>query len=179
MARFRIIPDSSRVWIDMRTNLHGAHVETSGLEGILDVELAGGRIDPATPPAAGLELAVDRLRSDNPLFERELQRRVDARRHPLIVGELRSMRELDHPGWYAVEGDLTFHGITRRVRGEMRLLVEGDDAIQLDGEQVFDIRDFGIDPPRLLMLKADPEVKVRVSLAARRDPPTTARNGHI
>ena len=52
MARFRIIPDSSTVWIDMRTNLHGAHVETNGLEGFLDAELADGRIDLATPSAA-------------------------------------------------------------------------------------------------------------------------------
>ncbi len=101
MARFRIIPDSSKAWIDMRTNLHGAHVETNGLEGFLDAGLADGRIDLATPPAARLELAVDRLRSDNPLFERELRRRVDAHRHPLIVGELRGLRELGPPGSYA------------------------------------------------------------------------------
>lgn len=169
MARFRIIPDSSTVWIDMRTNLHGAHVETNGLEGFLDAELADGRIDLATPSAARLELAVDRLRSDNPLFERELRRRVDARRHPRIVGELRGLRELGPPGSYAAEGDLTFHGVTRRVTGELRLLVEGDGAIRLQGEQVFDIRDFGIDPPKLLLLKADPEVKVRVRLDAVRE----------
>ena len=169
MARFRIIPDSSTVWIDMRTNLHGAHVETNGLEGFLDAGLADGRIDLATPPAARLELAVDRLRSDNPLFERELRRRVDARRHPLIVGELRGLRELGPSGAYLAEGDLTFHGVTRRVTGELRLLVEGDGAIQLQGEQVFDIRDFGIDPPKLLLLKADPEVKVRVRLDAVRE----------
>ena len=127
------------------------------------------RIDPATGPTARLELAVDRLRSDNPLFERELQRRVDARRHPRIIGELRGLHELGPPGSYTAEGDLTFHGVTRRVAGELRLLVEGDGAIQLEGEQVFDIRDFGIDPPKLLLLKADPEVKVRVRLAARRE----------
>jgi hypothetical protein len=91
----------------------------------------------ATPPSARLELAVDRLRSDNPLFERELRRRADARRHPGIVGEL-------------------------------RLLAGDDGGFELKGEQVFDIRDFGIDPPRLLMLKADPEVRVRVRLVARR-----------
>ena len=169
MARFRIIPDSSWAWIDMRTNLHGAHVETNGLEGFLDVELAGGRVDPANPPGGRLELATDRLRSDNPLFERELQRRVDARRHPAIVGELRGLRELGSAGAYLAEGDLTFHGVTRRVSGELRLLVEGDDAVQLEGEQVFDIRDFGIEPPKLLLLKAYPEVKVRVRLAARRE----------
>jgi polyisoprenoid-binding protein YceI len=169
MARFRITPDSSWAWIDMRTNLHGAHVETSGLEGSLDAELAGGRIDLARPPSARLELATDRLRSDNPLFERELQRRVDGRRYPTIVGELRTLRELDSAGSYAAEGDLTFHGVTRRVKGELRLLVEGDDAIQLEGEQVFDIRDFNIEPPKLLMLKAYPDVKVRVRLTARRE----------
>jgi hypothetical protein len=108
MASFRIDPDSSWAWVDMRTNLHGAHVETNGLEGSIDAVLAGGRFD------------------------------------------------------------LTFHGVTRRVRGELRLLAGDDGGFELEGEQVFDIRDFGIDPPRLLMLKADPEVRVRVRLVARR-----------
>jgi hypothetical protein len=169
MARFRIIPERSWAWIDMRTNVHGAHAEADGLEGYLEAELTGGRLDLATPPRARLELAVGRLRSDNPLFERELQRRVDARRHPAIVGELRSLRELDPAGAYEAEGDLTFHGVTRRVRGELRLQADGDDDLQLEGAQVFDIRDFGIEPPRLLVLRADPEVRVRVRLAARRD----------
>jgi polyisoprenoid-binding protein YceI len=168
MASFRIDPDSSWAWVDMRTNLHGAHVETNGLEGSIDAVLAGGRFDLATPPSARLELAVDRLRSDNPLFERELRRRADARRHPSIVGELLALRELGPAGAYAAEGDLTFHGVTRRVRGELRLLAGDDGGFELEGEQVFDIRDFGIDPPRLLMLKADPEVRVRVRLVARR-----------
>lgn len=169
MTRFRIVPDSSWAWIDMRTNLHPVHIETNGLEGFIEVELAGGRVDPATPPSGRLELGVDRLRSDTPMFEGEMQRRVEARRYPKIVGQLGTMRELDSPGRYEVTGDLAFHGVTRAARGEMRLLVPDGDSIELEGEQTFDVRDFGIEPPKLLLLKAYPDVKVRVRLVARRE----------
>jgi polyisoprenoid-binding protein YceI len=167
MTRFRIEPERSWARIDMRTNVHPAHVETNGLEGFIDADLAGGRIDLATA-AARLELAVERLHSDNPLFEREMHKRINARRYPRIVGELRTMRELGPAGSYELEGDLSFHGVTRSVRGEMKLLVPDDDTIDLEGEETFDIRDFNIEPPKLLLLKAYPEMKVRVRLAARR-----------
>jgi hypothetical protein len=35
---------------------------------------------------------------------------------------------------------------------------------------VFDIRDFKMDPPRLLMLKVHPEVTVRIDVVAGRQP---------
>jgi hypothetical protein len=38
--------------------------------------------------------------------------------------------------------------------------------LTIDGEQVIDMRDFGIDPPRLIILTVDPEVTVRVHIAA-------------
>jgi hypothetical protein len=43
------------------------------------------------------------------------------------------------------------------------------DSLQLDGEKVFDIREFGMEPPRILMLKVYPEVTVRVSIVADRE----------
>ena len=37
------------------------------------------------------------------------------------------------------------------------------------GESTFDIRDFGMEPPRILMLKVQPEVGVRVEIVAERE----------
>ena len=34
---------------------------------------------------------------------------------------------------------------------------------------VFDIRDFGMEPPRILMLKVQPEVTVRVEIVAEKE----------
>ena len=46
--------------------------------------------------------------------------------------------------------------------------VDGD-TIRLAGESRFDVRDFGMEPPRILMLRVEPEVEVRVELVARRE----------
>lgn len=45
----------------------------------------------------------------------------------------------------------------------------GEDTIKLAGASNFDIRDFGMEPPKILMLKVDPEVNVRVELVATKE----------
>ena len=39
-------------------------------------------------------------------------------------------------------------------------------TIRLAGESSFDIREFGMQPPKVLMLKVEPEVDVRVEIFA-------------
>ena len=51
----------------------------------------------------------------------------------------------------------------------MTLAVQGDDRIGWRGSSSFDIRDFGMEPPRLLMLKVSPHVRVSVDVVATRD----------
>jgi hypothetical protein len=36
----------------------------------------------------------------------------------------------------------------------------------LEGESTFDVRDFGMEPPKILMLRVHPEVNVRVQIFA-------------
>ncbi len=39
-------------------------------------------------------------------------------------------------------------------------------TIALAGESRFDIREFGMEPPRILMLRVEPQVDVRVEIVA-------------
>jgi polyisoprenoid-binding protein YceI len=93
---------------------------------------------------------------------------VDARRFPTIVGQVRSATAVDGDGRFRVEGDVTFHGVTQPVTGEVRVSVDGD-AVVIEGEHVFDVRDYGITPPRILMLRVEPDVKVSIRLVAEVD----------
>jgi polyisoprenoid-binding protein YceI len=170
MARYRIDPERSHVWVDARSSLHAIHTETSGLEGFIDAEVVeDGQLDLTVAPQGHLELPIERLQSGNPLEDREMRRRVDARRYPTIVGELTEMKALAEPGRFRVQGDLTFRGVKRSVSDEMVIESTTGDSLQLDGEKVFDIREFGMEPPRILMLKVYPEVTVRVSIVADRE----------
>jgi hypothetical protein len=108
---------------------------------------------------------VDRLRSGNPLEERELRRRIDAGRFPTISGTLLSIAP-GGEGAYRVRGAITFLGVTNEYDDVMVIEVLDDGALRLTGESTFDVRDFGMRPPRILMLRVEPEVKVRVEVIA-------------
>ena len=44
-----------------------------------------------------------------------------------------------------------------------------DDAVSLTGDYVFDIREFGMKPPSMLMIRVYPEISVKVELHGTRD----------
>ena len=167
MARYTIVPDRSRVWIDARSNVHPIHSETSGLEGYVDLHLEpGGRLHPGSEPRGHLSLAVDRLKSGNRMEDRELRRRIDAQRFPLIEGDLGQMVQNGSDESYRVSGDVTFRGVLRHYEDLMTMEMIDDRTISLTGSSRFDIRDFGMQPPKVLVLKVEPEVDVKVAIVA-------------
>ena len=170
MTRYRIVPERSKVFISARSSLHPIDTRTDGLAGFVDVEVLGnGRVDLAVPVQGRVSFPVERMSSGNPLEDRELRRRIDARRYPTIDGELTGMATTGTDGRYLVQGEVTFRGTTRNYEEEMVVLHDGDRTLQLAGESTFDIRDFGMEPPRILMLKVQPEVGVRVEIVAERE----------
>ena len=127
MARYRIVPEQSQVLIDARSSLHPIHTRTSGLEGSLDMEvIGGGHVNVQAPANAKLSLPVDDLSSGNALEDRELKRRIDARRFPTINGELSELRETGKDGRYVARGGLTFRGVTNTYEDEITITLVDD-----------------------------------------------------
>jgi polyisoprenoid-binding protein YceI len=170
VARYTIVPGRSLVSIEARSSLHPIHAETRGLEGWVGFDVTkGGRLDLSVTPGAQVTLAVSKLTSGKALEDRELQRRIDAKRHPTIDGALIAMAETGTVGRYRVRGDVTFRGVTRSYESEMTFAQLDDQTIRLEGRSTFDIRDFGMEPPRILLLRVHPEVDVRVEVVALRE----------
>ncbi|MGZ4764374.1 MAG: YceI family protein [Ilumatobacteraceae bacterium] len=168
MTRYRIIPSKSRVWIDARSNVHPIHTEAGGLEGWLELSSSNGKVNGNRTPRGHLEFPIDNLKSGNPLEDREMRRRTDARRYPTISGDLKAMKQTGDTSRYLVSGDLTFRGVARTYEDEMTVEIDGG-TVNLAGQSTFDIRDFGMEPPRILMLRVQPEVTVRVEIVAEKD----------
>lgn len=168
MARYKIVSNRSRVWIEARSNVHPIRTEAEGLEGWLELDFSDGKVDVDQSPRGHLEFPIDNMKSGNPLEDREMRRRTDARRYPTIAGDLKAMKQTDDPSLYMVRGDLTFRGQVRTYEDEMTVGVD-DGTIELTGQSTFDIRDFGMEPPRILMLKVQPEVTVRVEIVAEQE----------
>jgi polyisoprenoid-binding protein YceI len=169
VTRYDIVPERSQVWIEATSSVHPIHSTTVGLEGFVDLEVdESGRVDVDVAPAGELSLRVDRLSSGNPLEDRELRRRIDARRFPTIDGRLTALHRAGQDGRYVVRGDVTFRGVTNTYADEMTIAQHDDETVHLEGRSTFDIRDFGMEPPRILMLRVHPEVAVKVAIVARR-----------
>ncbi len=148
--------------------MHPIHTEADGLVGWLELDFGDGKINVDQTPRGHLEFPIDNMKSGNPLEDREMRRRTDARRFPMITGELKAMKQTDDESRYLVRGDLTFRGQVRTYEDEMTVGLDNG-TIKLAGQSTFDIRDFGMEPPRILMLKVQPEVTVRVEIVAEKE----------
>jgi polyisoprenoid-binding protein YceI len=100
------------------------------------------------------------------LYDAELLRRIDARRFPTAKVELRECTASGLGSRYGLKGDLTFHGVTRPAEGTVSVEALSDHRILITGEQVFDIRDFAVPSPTMLMLRIYPDVRVRLQAEA-------------
>jgi PadR family transcriptional regulator PadR len=165
--RFRLTPDRSVVLIDVRSTVGPISFGADRLTGSIAADIAEGAICPGTQPSAHVEIAVDRFRSGNRVYDAELLRRIDARRFPAATLDLRHCLAVGSTGRYRVAGELTFHGVTRATEGTVDIAVAADGRLVVTGEQVFDIRDFAVPSPTVLMLRIYPDVRVHLHVEAK------------
>ncbi len=169
LPHYEIVPDRSRVSIAVQSGIHRVEVTTDQVVGWLDLDPVpdAQRALGSAMPAGRLSVPVDALKSGNPLEDRELRRRIDVRRFPTIEAALGDMRKADDGDGYSVRGEVTCRGVTHTYEGEVTVERLDATTISLAGESTFDVRDFGLQPPRLLMFRVAPEVRVRLAVVAR------------
>lgn len=166
MARYTIDPEASQVWIAGTSSVHPIHATAAGLEGWIELDCDGGVLaaEPGFDGTVRIEVAA--LKSGNRLVDGETRRRIDAKRYPEISGVVTGAdRESDDR--LAVRGDLSFRGETRAVEGELTVAVAGDcNRVVVEGSQTFDVREWGLEPPKLALLKVHPDIDVRIHVEA-------------
>jgi polyisoprenoid-binding protein YceI len=166
MSRFVIQPDRSHLKVRARSSLHPIH-GTGPLNGHVDATVTNGTFDPSAPTTGTVELQIESLRGEDEHFDEEMKRRLDAHRYPTITGTIkRAQPSGNGDGRYHMIGDLTFHGQTRTVEGDIKVRFRGERYLQAEGALQLDIRDFGIKPPKVFMLKVHPEIEVNVDVIA-------------
>ncbi len=165
-SRFRVVPDRSAVMINARSSVGPITFGAIGVTGVIEVTVAGRRVCSPPSPAAHLEVDVEQLRSGNSLYDAELLRRIDARRHPTVSLDLRACTAVGSNGRYQLQGEVTFHGVSRPLDGTVSVAMTCEHTMVIRGEQVVDIRDFGVVSPTVLMLRIYPDVVVGIQIEA-------------
>ena len=166
VERFRLVPDRSVVLIEVRSTVGPISFGAIGVAGSVEADVVDGAIRAGTRPRAHIEIAVAGLRSGNSVYDAELLRRVSARRFPVATIDLHECVAVGSGHRYRLAGDLTFHGVTRPINGTVSAAVSAAGRLVVSGEQVFDIRDFDVPSPTVLMLRIYPDVRVHLHVEA-------------
>ncbi len=164
--RFDVIDDRSALVIEARSSIGPIAFGTTGVRGWIDVELFDGLVDVDSSPTAWLEVSLEELSSGNALYDAELLSRADARRFPTAVVDLHDVSRMGDGNRYQLEGDVTFHDVTRRLGGAVTAALLDERTMIVTGEQVFDVRDFGMSLPTMPLLKIYPDVRVHLHVEA-------------
>ena len=170
MARYRLVPERSKIWAEARSSLHPINVETAGLEGFVEMTIVDGHIDATAPVSGSVELDASLLKTGNGLYDRELESKLEMRKYPRVRGRVLSVKAADSVTTYRVQGELSLRGQTSAVQGDVRMRMIDANTVEFQGEQTIDIRNFGLEPPKFLMLRVYPEVKLRGLVIAQLEP---------
>jgi DNA-binding PadR family transcriptional regulator len=168
-TRFRLVPERSVVLIEVRSTVGPISFGALGVSGWVEAAVSACAIHAQTRPAAHIEIAMDGLRSGNSVYDAELLRRISARRYPTAALDLRDCVPSGPGNRFRLTGELTFHGVTRPIEGTVHVEVMSDRRLVVTGEQVFDIRDFDVPSPTVLMLRIYPDVRVKLQVEAEED----------
>jgi PadR family transcriptional regulator, regulatory protein PadR len=169
-AHFVVVPDRSVILVEARSSVGPITFGAIGVTGSVEASVVNGAVACEMQPAAHLEIAVDGLRSGNKLYDAELLRRINARRFPVVSVDLRKTALVGAESRFQLNGELTLHGVTRSIQGTVAAAIRSDHKLVVTGEHVFDIRDWGITSPTVLMLRIYPDVRVRLHVEAERRP---------
>ena len=167
-ARYEVSSSDSSLVVNARSTLHDVRASTAALTGYLSASWeADGRLATSPEPSMHVEFPLDSVRSGNAIQDREMLKMADARRFPKVAADLRSVEPVALPARYKATGDITLAGRSRSYSGEFSI-ARANGGVTVEGELGVDIRDFGLKPPNLLILKVDPVLRVRLRLLARR-----------
>lgn len=176
MTRYQIVASTSTAVIEARSSVGPILFEATGLEGEIEATVIDGKVVLDRAVIASIRVPLRTLRSGNDVFDGELARRIESRIHPWATLSLDSV-ETEGPRSYRLSGWMEFHGVRRVVTGAIDIKHADDERIVVEGEKTFDIRDFEIPAPTMLMLKIYPEVRVALLAEAIRSGPKVAAPG--
>jgi PadR family transcriptional regulator PadR len=164
--RFHVAPHRSAVLISARSTVGPISFGAMGVTGWVECDVRGDEVLVEGAPAARLEVPIANLRSGNRLYDAELLRRLDTRRFPMVTLELQQCTPLASPRRFRVQGVADLHGATKPLEGTVVVSLGSDGNLNVNGDQMIDIRDFNIASPSVLMLRIYPDVMVNLQLEA-------------
>jgi polyisoprenoid-binding protein YceI len=155
------------VTVTARSTLHDIDAHAPGLTGRLDAAVSGSELEVA---GAYLELPAGQITGDNALLTREIVKRLEPDRYPLIRADITAVEPAE-AGRHPVHGELDLHGVRRPVSGSAIMRARPDGTLRVDGRVLLDIRGFGLRTPGMFGVRVRSQVDVRLRIVATPEAP--------
>jgi polyisoprenoid-binding protein YceI len=166
MSRYSIVSHRSRVAVEVLSTLQRLELVSSEVTGEIDAEFREGMLVPTV--TGSLSLPSTSLSSGHWLIDRDVRSMFESRKFPEISWEVIEIKTADGTGNYWVRGNLSLHGVTREVSGRATVVEMSDHHAVFEGAMTLDYTLFNLVPPKLLMLKVEPEVAIQGRVYAER-----------
>jgi polyisoprenoid-binding protein YceI len=163
-VRYRIDTNASKVVVKARSSIHDTKAKYDKLSGTIDADRAN--LNGAT---ASIKLDMTSFDAGDFLKNRKLRKDLDVKKHPEAAFELTGLENVeDKDGSVAATamGILYWRGHEAEVRATGTASIT-DSSITADATFELNVRDLGVTPPKILMIKVEDIVTVDVSLVAR------------
>jgi hypothetical protein len=160
MATFTWTGESA-VQVSADSSVHPITAEIRGLRGEATCDVVDGALVAGPGTTGWIEGDVAQLETGKRLEDMALRKQIDAKRHPTVRYEVRSVEGAG--GSFKVTGTFTFHGETREFTETCNATLDGGRLI-LDAVHTVDIRDFGVKPFKVMTLSIQPEVRLTLHL---------------
>lgn len=173
VVEYTVVDDRSTVTLAGKSSLHPIHgrLRPGNLSGFLRVGVRDGRIDPGAGLAAHVEMPIVELSFGISMYDRDLPKRVDAARHPLVTIDLEGAVAEGSERW-RLRVVVGAHGVERAFEEAATVTELEDGLLSFRGSHRFDITEFDLRPPKVLGLKVHPEFEVSVDVVVRRVAPS-------
>lgn len=160
MTGYSIVSQRSRVAVEVQSTLQRLELVSSELTGAIEAEFLDGKLVSAGVTAS-LSVPLASFASGNWLIDRDVRAMFEARKFPEIAGEVSEVKTADGAGNYWIRGTLRLHGVGREVSGHAGIVEMSDHHAVFEGAMTLDYTQFNLAPPKLLMLRVEPEVVIR------------------
>lgn len=167
MSRFVVAAGASQLSAFARSTVHPFGY-SAPVTGEVDATVRDGRFDLTEPITASLEVDLHALSGNDPPLDGEMRRRLDVQRYPRAKAAVLTVTAGTEGSVYRLRGELSLHGKTRPLEGDATVTLDGD-QLRATGSLLIDIREFGIKPPSLLIVRVHPEIEVTIDLVANLD----------
>ncbi len=168
-ALFHFDSSQSVVRFDAKAFLHSFAGTTHDVMGTIRMRDLEGPND----AEACVRIDAASLTTGNAIRDRTMRTsHLETTKYPTIEFRLLAVEDVrrDARGWdFAARGSLALHGVTRQIVLPMRAQEEGE-SVRLTGTLPLKMSDYGIPPPRFLLLTVEDEVVVSFDILARRAP---------